>query len=61
MTSLRRKSLARAAAVQKHYYNMHTEERVFHQGDLVWLFIPTARKLDPQWEGGWTIQVTLGP
>ena len=40
-------SLAEAAAVQKLYYDLHTEERVFHQGDLVWLSIPTAEKLDP--------------
>ena len=28
----------------------------FHKGDLVWLFIPTAGKLSPWWEGRWFIQ-----
>ena len=52
-------NLLEAATAQKQYYDIHTKERVFHQGDLMWLSIPTARKLNPQWEGGWTIQEIL--
>ena len=30
-------------------------------GECVWLSIPTAKKLDPQWDGGWTITKVKGP
>ena len=50
-------SLTEAATAQKQFYDRHTEERAFHPGDLVWLSIPTAGKLDPHWEGGWIQEI----
>ena len=29
--------------------------------DTVWLSIPTAGKLDPKWEGGWSIEAVKSP
>ena len=54
-------SLTEAATAQKQFYDRHTEERAFHPGDLVWLPIPTAGKLDPRWEGDWMIQEIVSP
>ena len=54
-------SLTEAATAQKQFYDRHTEERAFRPGDLVWLSIPTTGKLDPCWEGGWTIQEIVSP
>lgn len=49
-----------AAKAQKEQYDLRsTEERILHKGDPVWLSIPTAGKLDPRWEGGWTIQEVM--
>ena len=31
----------------------HLGIRTFKAGDLVWLSIPMAGKLDPHWGGGW--------
>ena len=39
-----------AAQHQKHAYDQHTSARSFSAGDSVWLFVPTAGKLDPRWE-----------
>ena len=54
-------SLTEAATAQKQFYDRHTEERASRPGDLVWLSIPTARKFDPRWEGGWMIQEIVNP
>ena len=37
------------------------EIRTFKAGDLVWLSIPTASKLDPHWEGGWKANSCKSP
>jgi len=42
-------------------YNQHVKRRNFSPGDPVWLSIPTARKLDPKWEGEWVIQSIKSP
>ena len=42
---------------QKTDYDKCTAARQFAVGDLVWLSVPTAGKLDPQWGGGkWRIK-----
>ena len=46
---------------QRDYYNKHSQDRKFAVGDGVWLSIPSARKLDPQWDGRWTITAVKGP
>ena len=60
LTELRKfvqESIEDAAQSQKEQYDLRsTKERILHKGDPVWLSIPTAGKLDPRWEGGWTIQ-----
>ena len=33
--------------------SIHTLARSFAVGDPVWLYIPTASKLDPRWVGEW--------
>ena len=43
--------ITKAAESQRVEYNMHMAKKEFHQGDLVWLYIPTADKLDACWEG----------
>ena len=35
--------------------------RTFKAGDLVWLSIPMAGKLDPRWEGGWKVKACKSP
>ena len=45
-----------AARHQKQEYDKHMGIRTFKAGDLVWLSIPTAGKLDPRWEGGWKVK-----
>ena len=50
-----------ASTQQKHYFDQHTRIRSFTVGDPVWLSIPTAGKLDPRWEGGWTIKSVQSP
>ena len=44
-------SLSEAATAQKRYYDIHTKEHVFHQGDLVWLSIPTTRNQSSTHDG----------
>lgn len=44
-------NLTQAACKQKTYYNYSTSVPSFTTGDPVWLSIPTAGKLEPQWEG----------
>ena len=50
-----------ASGHQKHHFDHVTQSRTFIVGDLVWLSIPTAGKLDPKWEGGWVIQSVQSP
>ena len=54
-------NLAEAADSQKKCYDTRTEKRTFRTGQLVWLSIPTAKKLDPRWEGGWRISEVMSP
>lgn len=54
-------NLAEAAAHQKTTYDKHSIGRTFKVGDLVWLSVPTAGKLDPRWEGNWKIIGVKGP
>eukprot|EP00731_Ephydatia_muelleri_P010889 Em0005g1475a len=50
--------IAESASRQKVDYDRHSAERQFKSGDLVWLSVPTAGKLDPRWEGNWTVRST---
>ena len=42
---------ANLAKSAKQQYDRHTVSRSFKVGDHVWLSIPTARKLQPHWDG----------
>ena len=44
-------NLAESANQQRINYNKHSHNRKFAVGDRVWLSIPTAKKLDQQWDG----------
>ena len=46
---------------QKTYYVHHTRVPSFTAGDSVWLFIPTAGKLEPRWEGEWVVKSVKSP
>ena len=50
-----------AAQKQKSYCNKNSVTRTFSVGKPIWLSIPTARKLQPRWEGKWTVQEIRGP
>ena len=50
--------IAESASRQKVDYDRHSAERQFKSGDLVWLSVPTAGKLDPRSEGNWTVRST---
>ena len=54
-------NLAAAADRQKAVYDQHSSEPHFAVGDPVWLSIPTAGKLDPRWEGRWSIMSIKSP
>ena len=54
-------NLAEAAAHQKMIYDKHSTYRYFDVGDMVWLSVPTASKLDPRWEGNWKISAVKSP
>ena len=54
-------NLTESANRQRDNYNKHSYTRKFAVGDHVWLSIPTAKKLDPQWDGRWTITAVKGP
>ena len=45
-----------ASTHQKRHFDQSTQPRTFTVGDLVWLSVPTAGKLEPKWEGEWVIQ-----
>ena len=53
--------ITKAAESQRVEYNKHMAKREFHQGDVVWLSIPTAGKLDARWEGKWTVTSPKSP
>ncbi|KAL5456877.1 hypothetical protein EMCRGX_G034102 [Ephydatia muelleri] len=46
--------IVESAHRQKVDDDRHSAERPFEPGDLVWLSVPTAGKLDLRWEGNWT-------
>lgn len=54
-------NLVESAGSQKATYDKHSASRSFTVGDPVWLSVPTAGKLDPRWEGEWTIKSVLSP
>ena len=54
-------NLTGSASRQSNNYNKHSQSRQFKVGDHVWLSIPTAKKLDPKWDGRWTITAVKGP
>ena len=54
-------NILKSAECQKKYYDNNSSAQTFKNGDLVWLSIPTARKLDPRWEGGWVVKESKSP
>ena len=50
-----------AAQQQKNHYDKTSVTRTFSVGEPVWLSVPTAGKLQPRWEGNWTVQEIKGP
>ena len=54
-------NLAIAAEQQKAAYDQRSSPRTLRAGDLVWLSVPTAGKLDPKWEGDWKVQSVKSP
>ena len=44
-------NITAAAQQQKNHYNKNSVTRPFSVGEPIWLSIPTARKLQPRWEG----------
>ena len=53
--------LVDAARAQKSSYDTHSSLRSFQPGDLVWLSVPTAGKLDPRWDGCWKVKSIKSP
>ena len=49
-------NLSEASDHQKSEFDKHSKERSFVCGDPVWVSILTAGKLDPRWDGRWTIK-----
>ena len=54
-------NLAVAAEQQKTAYDERASSRIFQMGHTVWLSVPTTRKLDPKWEGGWKVKAIKNP
>ena len=54
-------NISKAACSQKLHYDQCTKQPAFAVGNLVWLSIPTAGKLDPRWEGEWVIKSMKSP
>lgn len=48
-------NLSQSAHSQKSFYDNHSQLRSFKSGTAVWLSVPTAGKLEPRWEGNWTV------
>ena len=53
--------IVESAKRHKGAYDQKSAERRFKTGDLVWLSIPTAGKLDPRWEGKWKVKIMKSP
>eukprot|EP00731_Ephydatia_muelleri_P002499 Em0001g2499a len=53
--------IVESAKHHKGAYDQKSAERRFNTGDLVWLSIPTAGKLDPRWEGKWKVKIMRSP
>ena len=53
--------IVESAHWQKVDYNGHSAEWPFKPVDQVWLSVPTAGKLDPQWEGNWMVRRVKSP
>ena len=53
--------IVESAHRQKVDDDRHSAERPFEPGDLVWLSVPTAGKLDLRWEGNWTVRRVKSP
>ncbi|KAL5491866.1 hypothetical protein EMCRGX_G017231 [Ephydatia muelleri] len=53
--------ITQEAQWQKAFYDSTTKSRTFNVGDVVWLHVPTAGKLDTRWEGGWAVKEVLSP
>ena len=43
-----------ATQQQKSDYNKNSVTQIFSVSESIWLSVPTARKLQPKWEGKWT-------
>ena len=54
-------NVVEAAGIQKQGYDLQSKEQTFLIGDQVWLFCPTAGKLDDRWEAGWEVTEVKGP
>ena len=53
---------AASASNQKHSNdNRASTPPSFQVGNPVWLSVPTAGKLDPKWEGEWTVKSVKSP
>ena len=50
-----------AAQQQKSHYNKNSVTSTFSVGQQIWLSIPTASKLQPRWDGKWTVQKIRSP
>ena len=50
-----------SAKHHKGAYDQKSAEQRFKTGDLVWVSIPTAGKLDPRWEGKWKVKIMRSP
>ena len=54
-------NVTQAAHSQKDYYDRHSMQHSFKEGDPIWLSVPTAGKLQPRWEGEWRIKAVKSP
>lgn len=54
-------NLVMAGDKQKTYYDKRSQFSSFTVSDKVWLSVPTANKLEPKWEGKWTVTSVKGP
>ena len=55
------KHTTEAAHKQKLCYDQHASPYSFKAGNVVWLTLPTAGKLDPKWEEDCKVQTVKGP
>ena len=54
-------NLFQAAHFQKSFNDNHSQLRFFRPGTTIWLSVPTSGKLEPRWEGSWTVRSTKTP